>query len=74
MGNDICIEHQVPFEILQPLIEETAVKVNTLVPKKAQTGPAIRNDKKTIKNHLDLLNNKQKEIYTIITKSIQNGD
>jgi len=74
MGNDICIEHQVPFEILQPLIEETAVKVKTLLPEKAQTGPAIRNDKKTIKNHLDLLNNKQKEIYTIITKSIQNGD
>ena len=74
MGNDICIEHQVPFEILQPLIEETAVKVKTLLPVKAQTGPAIRNDKKTIKNHLDLLNNKQKEIYTIITKSIQNGD
>jgi hypothetical protein len=48
--------------------------VKTLLPKKAQTGPAIRNDKKTIKNHLDLLNNKQKEIYTIITKSIQNGD
>ena len=74
MGNDICIEQQVPFEILQPLIEETAVKVKTLLPVKAQTGPAIRNDKKTIKNHLDLLNNKQKEIYTIITKSIQNGD
>ena len=74
MGNDICIEHQVPFEILQPLIEETAIKVKTLLPEKAQTGPAIRNDKKTIKNHLDLLNNKQKEIYTIITKSIQNGD
>lgn len=74
MGNDICIEQQVPFEILQPLIEETAVKVKTLLPEKAQTGPAIRNDKKTIKNHLDLLNNKQKEIYTIITKSIQNGD
>jgi predicted short-subunit dehydrogenase-like oxidoreductase (DUF2520 family) len=49
MGNDICIEHQVPFEILQPLIEETAVKVKTLVPKKAQTGPAIRNDKKNHK-------------------------
>lgn len=74
MGNDICIEQQVPFEILQPLIEETAVKVKTLLPEKAQTGPAIRNDEKTIKNHLDLLNNKQKEIYTIITKSIQNGD
>ncbi|MDG1038187.1 MAG: DUF2520 domain-containing protein, partial [Polaribacter sp.] len=38
------------------------------------TGPAIRNDKKTIKNHLDLLNKEQQKIYKMITKSIQNGN
>ena len=74
IGNDVCNKHHVPFEILQPLIKETALKVGTLSPEKAQTGPAVRNDKKTIKNHLDLLNNKQQEIYKIITKSIQNGN
>ncbi len=74
IGNDICKEHQVPFDILIPLIKETASKIEVLSPEKAQTGPAIRNDKKTIKNHLDLLNKEQHKIYKMITKSIQNGN
>jgi predicted short-subunit dehydrogenase-like oxidoreductase (DUF2520 family) len=74
IGNDICKKNNVPFEILQPLIKETASKIEELSPKKAQTGPAIRNDKKTIKNHLNLLDKKQQKIYKIFTKSIQNGD
>ncbi|MFK8061117.1 MAG: Rossmann-like and DUF2520 domain-containing protein [Polaribacter sp.] len=74
IGNDICKENNVPFEVLQPLIKETASKIEKLSPQKAQTGPAIRNDKKTIKNHLDLLNKEQQKIYKILTKSIQNGN
>ncbi|WP_299063613.1 Rossmann-like and DUF2520 domain-containing protein [uncultured Polaribacter sp.] len=74
IGNDICKENNVPFKILETLIDETALKIKTLSPEKAQTGPAVRNDQKTIKNHLNLLNKKQQEIYTIITKSIQNGN
>ncbi|APG64839.1 hypothetical protein LPB136_05460 [Tenacibaculum todarodis] len=73
-GNDICEEYNVPFEILQPLIKETAQKIETISPIEAQTGPAVRNDKKTIKNHLDLLNKKQQKIYKTITKSIRNGN
>lgn len=74
IGYDICQEHNVPFEVLQPLIEETSEKIKSLSPEKAQTGPAIRNDKKTIKNHLNLLDKKQQKIYKILTKSIQNGN
>ena len=74
IGNDICKENNVPFEILQPLIDETSQKIKTLSPDKAQTGPAIRNDKKTIKNHLDLLNNEQQKIYKMITKSIRKSN
>ena len=73
IGNDICKENKVPFEILEPLIDETALKIKTLSPEKAQTGPAIRNDNKTIKNHLDLLNHKQQEIYNMLTKSIKDS-
>ncbi|PQJ72448.1 Rossmann-like and DUF2520 domain-containing protein [Polaribacter butkevichii] len=73
IGNDICTEHHVPFEILHPLINETASKIASLSPEKAQTGPAVRKDSKTIKNHLDLLNKEQQKIYKIITKSIQNS-
>ncbi|WP_408648407.1 Rossmann-like and DUF2520 domain-containing protein [Tenacibaculum retecalamus] len=38
IGEDICKEHQVPFEILQPLIQETARKIISLNPEEAQTG------------------------------------
>ncbi|AOW16441.1 hypothetical protein LPB03_02695 [Polaribacter vadi] len=74
IGNDICNTNNVPFEILQPLIKETVLKIEKLSPKDAQTGPAIRNDKKTIKNHLNLLDKNQQKIYKILTKSIQNGN
>jgi predicted short-subunit dehydrogenase-like oxidoreductase (DUF2520 family) len=73
IGNDICEENKVPFEILYPLIDETAQKIKMLSPQKAQTGPAIRKDKKTIKNHLDFLNNEQQKIYKMITKSIKDA-
>ncbi len=73
IGQDVCDAYKVPFEILHPLIQETVSKIKTLPPKNAQTGPAIRNDKKTIENHLELLNDEQQNIYKLLTKSIQNG-
>ena len=75
IGNEICIENKVSFEILKPLILETANKVLTLSPKEAQTGPAKRNDKQTIDAHLNFLSNEnQATIYKILTQSIQNND
>lgn len=75
IGNTICEENNIPFEILQPLIEETAEKIKSLSPSESQTGPAVRNDQKTIEKHIDFLTNEnQKEIYKILTKSIQNGE
>jgi len=72
IGQEICEEHQVPFEILRPLIQETAEKINTLNPGDAQTGPAKRNDLVTIDAHLAYLTNEnQKNIYKLITQSIQ---
>jgi len=60
----------VPFQILQPLIKETAHKIQTLTPLKAQTGPAKRNDQKTIKKHLEQLTDTQTKIYKTLTRSI----
>lgn len=74
IGNEICKEHQVSFDILKPLILETAQKTVTLSPEDAQTGPAIRNDKKTIEAHqLFLKNSNQSNIYKILTQSIQDN-
>jgi predicted short-subunit dehydrogenase-like oxidoreductase (DUF2520 family) len=72
ISEEIVTENNLDFDLLKPLIMETAKKVKILSPGEAQTGPAKRNDKKTIEKHLDLLNNDQyREIYKIITKSIQ---
>ena len=71
IGNDICQKNNIPFEILQPLIQETANKIQTLSPNDAQTGPAKRNDTQTINDHLNFLSDEnQKEIYKLLTKSI----
>jgi predicted short-subunit dehydrogenase-like oxidoreductase (DUF2520 family) len=71
IGNEICIENDISFAILKPLIKETASKIETLSPLDAQTGPAKRNDTQTINSHLNFLTNEnQKEIYKLLTKSI----
>lgn len=73
IGNALCEENNVPFAILQPLIEETANKIKTLSPSEAQTGPAIRFDEPTINKHLEALENPTyKELYKQLTLSIQN--
>ena len=71
IANEICEKYNIPFDILHPLIEETSDKIKNITPKKAQTGPAKRNDVETIENHLNLLSKKQQEIYLKITQSIQ---
>lgn len=74
IGNDICQENRIPFDILKPLIQETIDKLTTLSPNEAQTGPAIRNDQKTIAAHEAFLTNEnQLTIYKILTQSIQDN-
>lgn len=72
IGHEISDAKQINFDILKPLILETAKKAQHISPYLAQTGPAKRNDKKTIKRHLKLLENEHhKEIYELLTHSIQ---
>jgi len=72
IGQDILKQDGIPFDILTPLIQETAHKIEDLSPEKAQTGPAKRNDKKTIEKHQHLLHNETyKEVYALLTKLIQ---
>lgn len=71
ISEEILKQEEIPFEILLPLIDETASKVHTLTPKDAQTGPAIRYDKNVIEKHLDMLDDPDlKNIYTIISEHI----
>ena len=62
----------VPFSVMLPLVRETARKVESMSPEDAQTGPAIRGDRKVINEHLELLkdNPEYAEIYRLISKDI----
>lgn len=72
VAHEITESEGVEFEILKPLITETARKVQEISPYMAQTGPAKRNDKKTIKKHLSLLESTQhKAIYNLLTDAIK---
>lgn len=69
----ICEENKIPFELLKPLIKETVDKLDDLSPKRAQTGPALREDRKTISAHLSMIENSElKKLYTLFTSSITN--
>src|SRR5690606_21259268 len=56
-GESVVSDHDIPFEVLKPLILETAQKVQSMEPAQAQTGPSIRNDQGTIAAHKDFLQN-----------------
>lgn len=74
IGSEICQENQVPFEILKPLIAETAQKIMVLSPEEAQTGPAKRNDSTTIESHEAFLSDENHlKIYKTLTQSIQHN-
>ena len=72
IGADICTENNIDFKILQPLIKETAAKLDDLTPYQSQTGPAKRGDQKTLHKHLQLIKNThQRELYTLLSNAIK---
>lgn len=62
----------VPFRVMLPLVRETARKVESIKPRDAQTGPAVRGDRKVIQEHLALLkeNPEYAELYRLISIDI----
>ena len=62
-----------PFDILRPLIEQTARKaVEADHPREVQTGPAVRGDKVVTDRHCAMLSgdSRQEEIYKLLTEYI----
>ena len=71
MAYNILQQQELTFDILKPLIEHTAKNSTIRNPKLNQTGPAIRDDKETIKIHLRMLKNKNyKKIYKLLSHNI----
>lgn len=55
MASEILSSAGISFDVMLPLIDETARKVHCISPLKAQTGPAVRHDRTVMDAHLRLL-------------------
>jgi predicted short-subunit dehydrogenase-like oxidoreductase (DUF2520 family) len=72
IAQQIMAQHQLDFNLIRPLILETAQKVQTALPATVQTGPAVRGDETTMNNHLQLLSDNAglQQIYTLLSQGI----
>jgi len=68
-----CEKENISFAVLQPLIEETVMRLRYVSPIIAQTGPAFRNDHNTIQKHRELLKDYPviARFYDLFTEEIQ---
>jgi predicted short-subunit dehydrogenase-like oxidoreductase (DUF2520 family) len=73
IADELLKKNDLSFELLFPLIEETALKALKMKPRKAQTGPAIRNNIEVLKKQTEMLATEPEwqKIYTFVSESIQ---
>lgn len=69
---ELLEEHNLSFDLVRPIILETAEKVQNHVPITVQTGPAIRGDEATQQKHLKFISNKPdlQQIYQLLSHQI----
>ncbi len=74
LGEDFCKKENLDFNLLKPLIVETANRIINHSPADMQTGPAQRHDIQTLEKHLRLLTKypKLRTTYMRLTDSIMN--
>ena len=72
LSADFCRQEGIDFSLLLPLIRETAGRVERYDPRTVQTGPAIRGDRATMEQHLEVLANyhNMSDLYRIISGQI----
>ncbi len=72
MAEHLLRQENISFDLLRPLILESALKVQHESPGDMQTGPAKRGDVMVLQEHLKMLSDKKqfREIYKLISESI----
>lgn len=70
---DLLQHNGLSFDLVKPLVMETAEKILTLDPAEAQTGPAVRDDRKTMEKHLSILREHPnwQHLYQLLSADIQ---
>jgi len=74
MAQEILQKHDMPFDMMIPLIQETVDKAMENSPVPSQTGPAVRGDQQTMERHLKLLegSDKLQNLYRFVSMTISN--
>lgn len=72
LSQQLLADKHLPFDLLRPLILETAEKVQEYLPANVQTGPALRNDENTMATHLLQLQEKPelRALYELLSQGI----
>ncbi len=74
VADQILQQHGLDFELIRPLILETAEKAQLFAPASVQTGPAVRKDLKIVQQHLDFLDREKladpriRQLYALISE------
>jgi pyrroline-5-carboxylate reductase len=73
IGAQICAEQSLPYDLLKPIIAQTFTSAMTQDPYSLQTGPAVRNDVRTMDVHVQLLQThpEWESLYRAISNSIE---
>ncbi|MCM1107799.1 MAG: DUF2520 domain-containing protein [Clostridium sp.] len=71
-AEQILEEQGIDFDVMWPLIDETASKIHAMPARKAQTGPAVRFDENVMKRHMELLtgNTEAQAEYELMSRGI----
>ncbi len=74
IAEDFCQKENIDFNLLKPLLLETASRVQHISPSKVQTGPAVRKDILTMDKHLRIFaaHPRLRTMYLRLTDSIMN--
>jgi predicted short-subunit dehydrogenase-like oxidoreductase (DUF2520 family) len=72
IADDLLQKSSISFDLLKPLIQETARRILSDKPSELQTGPAIRENYEIIQEQVNLLNAmpEYQEVYNILSKLI----
>lgn len=72
VASEILGRHDIPFSVMNALVDETAAKVHALHPRQAQTGPAVRFDENVLEAQMKLMEGEllQQELYRKLSESI----
>lgn len=73
LAAEFCDREKIDFDLLLPLIRETARRLEWHRPEAMQTGPAVRGDRQTIDTHVKLLHNYQdiRQLYELFSIQIE---